>query len=136
MPDLHENPFANYEPPELPDVFSVSGKIAIIEFKVERLVNRVKRELLRNDGVEQFLSGTDYTLDYDCTGLENLISLSQPEGALNFVASGVTAGLTAAMKAKRLPVNGAVGIGGEFKDEPPRTASITAHFIDLGSEQE
>lgn len=130
MSDVHKNPFANYRPPELSEIFSESGKLAIVAFKVERLAERVKGELLQDDGVEQFLDGTEFNTEYDCTGLENFIVFPGPDHEIDFVTSSVTAGLTAALKAKNVRVSGVIGIGGQFREETPRLAAVTARFFD------
>jgi len=125
------NSFPNHQPPGLADIFSLTGKIEIVEFKVERLAERVKREMLEDDNVEEFVDGTyRLDIDYDCAGLEPFISFPGPDAELEFVGSAVTAGLCTALMARKVSsTSGRIGIGGHFSDEEPRVANIMARFF-------
>jgi hypothetical protein len=131
MPQSPGNHFANYQPPGLGDIFSPAGKIEIIQYKVERLAERVKAEMLEGDNVEEFVNGTySHDVDYDCTSLESFITFSRPDDELDFVGSAVTTGLCAALMARKVPeTSGRIGVAGHFSDEDPRIANIMTRFF-------
>jgi hypothetical protein len=130
MPDRWENPFANYRPPALSEIFSETGRIAIVEFKAEQLAETIKQGLLEDDVIEEFLSGTEHSVDYDCTSLQSLGLFTHRDAALGFMLDGFSAGVAAAVQVRGIVVRGAIASRAVFKDEPPRMATVAGLFIE------
>jgi len=129
-----ENPFANYRPPKGADVFSESGKLAIVQFKLERLAKRVEQSMLEDGEIERFVAGINFRTHYDFKSLEALASFQDHDMKLGFAVGGVAAGIESALTAKDIsPESGDLNLHGRFYDRQLKVAIVSASFVETGA---
>jgi hypothetical protein len=105
------NPFAEYNPPPIAEVFSDNFKVEMLNIKAERLVQTVKHAMLEDGRINEFLDG-DYRLElkYDTTALT--IYLADNLQRLSFVEVMVKKGVGSAYQS--IGYSGAIALGGNM----------------------
>ena len=128
---IPENPFANYRPPEGTDVFSASGKLAIVQFKLGQFAEGVEQSMLEDGAVERFVAGIAFRTHYDFRNVDVLASFTNKEAKLGIAFDAVAAGIEAALSAKQVsPASGMLGLEGDFYDRTRKIAIVSASFVE------
>src|SRR5688572_30481087 len=118
-----ENPFSDYEPPAGLEVFSIYGKIGIVQFKVRGIADEVKNELVEGDKLVKLNAGEYiYRYNYDFSRLDPYIAFQDEASALDLARRSVVKGCYAALRERGMELgrNKALGHAAAFDSDEPR----------------
>ncbi len=134
MSGLMENPFRDYRPPELSEVFSARGKLAFLEFKGRVLASTIKRSLLLDDKLDIFLQGVPLKAAYNCDNFGPFVNFANRGVQLDFLKIVVRQGLEDAIHESDSVPDGttyAYKLEADYAAEDSQIAEIVVYPVPL-----